>query len=150
MHLRYVLTGEATIWINKLTTYISYPIQNADPEHYSKHYSAGGTELVDHNLAQNIANRIKTHNTRLGAKTVNLNPPKTHITIAHAVHTMNTTITTYNLPKLDIQTDSSSDTSIKTTTKAYNLRARKHNTKQPLHTNERWKQKKIINKPNKA
>ena len=55
MHLRYVLTGEMIPWIGKLITYLSDPLQNEDPESYSKHYSAGGTELVGHNLAQNLA-----------------------------------------------------------------------------------------------
>ena len=54
MHLRYVLTGEMTPWIDRLITYISNPLQNEDPEPYSKHYSAGGKELADHNLEQNI------------------------------------------------------------------------------------------------
>ncbi len=36
MHLRYVLTGEMTPWIDKLITYIPNPIQNEDSGPYSK------------------------------------------------------------------------------------------------------------------
>jgi hypothetical protein len=63
MHLRYVLLGEMTPWIDKLITYLSDPLQNEDPEPYSKNCSAGGTELVEHNLAQKITKRQKRNTT---------------------------------------------------------------------------------------
>jgi hypothetical protein len=56
MHLRYVLTREMAPWIDRLITYLSDPLQNEDPKPYSKHYNTGGTELVEHNLAQNLTN----------------------------------------------------------------------------------------------
>jgi hypothetical protein len=59
MHLRYVLTREVTPWINRLITNITDPINNEDSELYSKQYIAGGTEIVCHQLLQNISNRIK-------------------------------------------------------------------------------------------
>ena len=34
--------------------YLSYPLQKEDPEPYSTRYSAGGIELVDNNLEQNL------------------------------------------------------------------------------------------------
>jgi hypothetical protein len=49
MHLRYVLTREITPWIDNLTTYITDPLNNEDPETYSKSYNAGGTEMPNKN-----------------------------------------------------------------------------------------------------
>jgi hypothetical protein len=106
-------------------TYISDPIQNEHSELYSKHYSPGGTESVDHNLIKNITKQTKIHNTRPGAQTVNPNPPSSHTTIPPAAHTMDTTTATNNLPKADMQPYPISHTSTKTTAKAYNLRPRK-------------------------
>jgi len=50
LHLRYVLTGEMTPWIEKLITYLSDPMHSEDPKPYSKRYSAGGIELTHQNL----------------------------------------------------------------------------------------------------
>ena len=41
MHLRCVLTGDLTPWIDKLITYITDTLNNNDPEPYSKPYNAG-------------------------------------------------------------------------------------------------------------
>ena len=51
-HLRYLLTGEITPWIDKLITYLSDPHNTEDPEPYSESYSAGGTEIPEQELAQ--------------------------------------------------------------------------------------------------
>ncbi len=62
MHIWYVFTREMTPWIDRLPTYLADPLHNEDPEPYSKQYSAGRTELVEHNLAKNLKKR-KKHNT---------------------------------------------------------------------------------------
>jgi hypothetical protein len=56
MHLRCVLTGEITPWIDRILTYISDPLHNEDPEPYSKHYSVGGLELTLSNLESKTQN----------------------------------------------------------------------------------------------
>jgi hypothetical protein len=45
MHLRYTLTCELTLWIDKLITYITNPLNNDGPEPHSKPYNAGNIEL---------------------------------------------------------------------------------------------------------
>jgi hypothetical protein len=47
MHLQYVITGDLTPWIDKIITYLSDPLNKADPKPHSKHYGAGGTELLN-------------------------------------------------------------------------------------------------------
>ena len=47
MLIRYVITGELTPWIDKIRTYLSDPLNKADPEPHSKHYIAWGTELLN-------------------------------------------------------------------------------------------------------
>jgi hypothetical protein len=59
MYLCYVLTGKMTPWIERLIPYISNPLPNEDPKSYSNHYSAGGKELVDHNIEQKAQNEPK-------------------------------------------------------------------------------------------
>jgi hypothetical protein len=44
MHLRYVLTGAITPWIDNLITYITEPLNNEDPEPHSKTYNTGVKE----------------------------------------------------------------------------------------------------------
>ena len=51
-HIRYVLTGEISPWIDKVITYISDPLNNKDPEPHSKSYSAEGTEMPEQELVQ--------------------------------------------------------------------------------------------------
>ena len=46
-HLRYVLMGQITPWIENLIKYITDPHNNEDPEPYSKPYSAGRNELTE-------------------------------------------------------------------------------------------------------
>jgi len=41
LHLRYVLTGENTPWIDTLITYIIDPLNNEDPEPHGKHIAPG-------------------------------------------------------------------------------------------------------------
>ena len=62
-HLRFVLTGEIILWIDKLITYISDPQNNEDPEPYSKSFSSGGTELAEQELVRKTTKRQKTHHT---------------------------------------------------------------------------------------
>ena len=93
MHLRYVLTGEMTPWIDRLITYISNPLQNEDPEPYSKHYIAGGKELADHNLEQNITKRVKTISTRHSGRETRQTPSKQSKTEASTVSQMEPTVT---------------------------------------------------------
>jgi hypothetical protein len=113
-------------------------------------YIAGGTELVEYNLAKHITKRTKTHNTRPDAQTENPTPPSAHTTRTPAAHTKDTTTTPNTSPKVNMQTDPISPISTKNIIKAYNLRRREsHNTNHLPHTQERRKQKKIINKTDK-
>ena len=95
----YGLTGKMTPWIDKLITYLSDPLQYDDPEPDSKHYNAGGTELVGHNLVQNLTKRPKTQHDRPGAPTVSPPPPTTHKSTAPAEHTRDTTTKNNDSPK---------------------------------------------------
>ena len=52
MHLRYVLVGEITPWIDNLMAYITDPLNNKDPEPHSNTYNAGGTKLPEQELAR--------------------------------------------------------------------------------------------------
>ncbi len=90
-HLRYVLTGEIVPWLDKLITYITDPLNNEDPEPYSKSYNEGGTELPEQELARKATKRQKTihivhepssiHHTRLH------NPRRNHNTHTVQPHT---------------------------------------------------------------
>ena len=60
MHLRYVITGEVTPWIDNLITYITDPLNNEDPEPHSKSYNAGGTELPEQEQVRKTSKRRKT------------------------------------------------------------------------------------------
>ena len=61
-HLRYVLTGEIVLRIDKLITYISDPLDNEDPEPHNKSYSAGETEMLEQELVRK--NKKGKHNTQ--------------------------------------------------------------------------------------
>ncbi len=60
-HLRYVLSGEISPWINKLVTYLSDPHNTEDPEPHNKTHIAGGTEIPEQLLAQKSTKKGK-HN----------------------------------------------------------------------------------------
>ena len=51
-HIRYVITGEIAPRTDKLITNISEPLNNEDPDPYSKSYSAAGTELPEQELVK--------------------------------------------------------------------------------------------------
>jgi hypothetical protein len=46
-------------WIDKLITYISDPLNNEDPEPYSKSYSTGGTKLPEQELVRKTSKERK-------------------------------------------------------------------------------------------
>ena len=52
MHLRYVLTGEITPWMDNRITYVTEPLNKEDPEPHSQTYSAGDTELPEQEQAK--------------------------------------------------------------------------------------------------
>ena len=54
-----------TPWIDKLTTYLSDPLNSKDPEPYNKRYSAGRAELEYRNLEQNHTTIIKPNQINL-------------------------------------------------------------------------------------
>jgi hypothetical protein len=59
-HLRHVLTGEISPWIDKLITYLSDPHNNEDPELHRKSYGAGGTEMAEQELVQKTTKKEDT------------------------------------------------------------------------------------------
>ena len=117
MHLRYLLTWEMIPWIDKLITYLSNPLHNEDPEPYSKRYSAGGTELVHHNLEQNLTTRKKTQHNRHKAHTMNPPPSTTHNSASLADQTSITLKTNNDTPKINMQTALHAHTNNEDTTK---------------------------------
>ena len=131
IHLRYVLTKEMTPWIDRLITYISNPLQNEDPKPYSKHYSAGGKELVDHNLEQNITKRAKTISTRQNDTETGQMPSKQSKMEASTINPMESAVTN-NTHANDTQLDPPSRTSGAALT--YNLRSRRHHQHTIKHT----------------
>jgi hypothetical protein len=107
-----------TPWIDKLTMYLSDPLNSEDPEPYSKRYSAGGTELEYHNLEQNHSKRKKTQHNQHTAHTINPPTPITPTTATPARHTTNTMKIDSGMNGTDQQTSS-------TNINKYNLRSKK-------------------------
>jgi len=66
MHLRYVLAGEITPWIEKLITYITCPHNNEDPVSHIKTYSDGVIEMPRQELARNASKEGKLSTPRKG------------------------------------------------------------------------------------
>ena len=78
MHLRYVIMGELTPWIDKILTYLSDHVNNADPEPFNEHYNAGGAVLVRQPLAPNRKKKFsKTHHiprNKIGGQAAHMDP----------------------------------------------------------------------------
>ena len=79
--------------IDKILAYLSGPVNNADPEPFNEHYSAGGTLLVKQHLEQNRKKiRPKTQHlprTKFSGQAAHIDPhtegmpANTYPTIAH-------------------------------------------------------------------